>query len=67
MAGKAVFTCQNGDVTFDVKLKGNMDELTKYANDPSLVIGKILTVKYQGFTKYGQPRFPVGMRFREDL
>jgi DNA ligase 1 len=67
MAGKAVFTCENGDTTFDVKLKGNMDELTKYANDPSLVIGKILTVKYQGFTKYGQPRFPVGMRFREDL
>jgi DNA ligase-1 len=67
MAGKAVFTCQNGDTTFDCKLKGNMDELTKYANDPSLVIGKILTVKYQGMTKYGQPRFPVGMRFREDI
>jgi len=67
MAGKAVFTCENGDTTFDVKLKGNMDELTKYANDPSLVIGKILTVKYQGMTKYGQPRFPVGLRFREDL
>ena len=67
MAGKAVFTCQNGDVTFDCKLKGNMDELTKYANDPSLVVGKILTVKYQGMTKYGQPRFPVGLRFREDI
>lgn len=67
MAGKAVFTCENGDTTFDCKLKGNMDELTKYANDPSLVIGKILTVKYQGMTKYGQPRFPVGLRFREDL
>jgi len=74
MAGKAVFTCQNphnvetGRVeTFDCKLKGNMDELTKYANDPSLVIGKILTVKYQGYTKYGVPRFPVGLRFREDI
>ena len=67
MAGKAVFICENGNTTFDCKLKGNMDELTKYANDPSLVVGKILTVKYQGMTKYGQPRFPVGMRFREDI
>jgi DNA ligase-1 len=68
MAGKAVFTCDIPNVgTFDVKLKGNMDDLKTYADDPSLVIGKILTVKYQGFTKYGFPRFPVGLRFREDL
>jgi len=68
MAGRAVFTCDIPNVgTFDVKLKGNMDDLKKYADDPSLVIGKILTVKYQGFTKYGFPRFPVGLRFREDL
>ena len=67
MAGRAVFTCQNGDVTFDVKMKGSMDDLKTYADNPELVIGKILTVKYQGFTKYGQPRFPVGLRFREDI
>lgn len=68
MAGKAVFTCQlpNGE-TFDCKMKGSMDELKKYADDPSLVIGKILTVQYQGYTKYGMPRFPVGLRFREDI
>ena len=75
MAGKAVFICEKyrdeqplgeGE-TFDVKLRGNMDELTKYANDPSLVIGKILTVKFQGYTKYGIPRFPVGERFRVEL
>lgn len=68
MAGKAVFTCQlpNGE-TFDCKMKGSMDELKKYADDPSLVIDKILTVQYQGYTKYGMPRFPVGLRFREDI
>jgi len=75
MAGKAVFICEkyrdgqplpNGE-TFDCKLRGNMDELTKYAEDPSLVIGKILTVKFQGYTKYGKPRFPVGERFRVEL
>lgn len=75
MAGKAVFICEkyrdgqpipDGE-TFDCKLKGNMDKLTEYADDPSLVIGKILTVKFQGYTKYGKPRFPVGERFRVEL
>jgi ATP-dependent DNA ligase len=75
MAGKAVFVCTKyrdkqplaeGE-TFDVKLRGNMDELTRYANDPTLVVGKILTVKFQGYTKYGKPRFPVGERFRVEL
>ena len=68
MAGKAVFTCEikEGD-TFDVKMKGSMDELKKYADNPELVIGRFLTVKFQGWTKYGKPRFPVGMRFREDI
>jgi DNA ligase 1 len=75
MAGKAVFICEKyrdkqpipEGKTFDCKLKGNMDKLTDYANDPSLVIGKILTVKFQGYTKYGIPRFPVGERFRVEL
>jgi len=75
MAGKAVFICEKyrdkqpipEGKTFDCKLKGNMDKLTEYANDPSLVIGKILTVKFQGYTKYGIPRFPVGERFRVEL
>lgn len=74
MAGKAVFTCdipelhgKCDDPTFDCKMKGSLDELKKYADDPSLAIGRMLTVKYQGFTKYGFPRFPVGLRFREEL
>lgn len=68
MAGKAVFTCQlpNGE-TFDCKMKGDMNDLKKYADDTSLVIGKLLTVQYQGYTGYGKPRFPVGLRFREDI
>ena len=75
MAGKAVFICEkyrdeqpipDGE-TFDCKLKGDMEKLKEYADDPSLVIGKILTVKFQGYTKYGKPRFPVGERFRVEL
>ena len=30
-------------------------------------IGKMITFKYQGFTKYGKPRFPVFLRVREGL
>ena len=68
MAGKAVFTCDIPKVgTFDCKMKGKLEDLKQYADDPSLVIGRILTVKYQGYTKYGFPRFPVGLRFREDI
>lgn len=68
MAGKAVFTCQlpNGE-TFDCKMKGDMNDLKRYADDTTLVIGKLLTVQYQGYTGYGKPRFPVGLRFREDI
>jgi DNA ligase-1 len=69
MAGKAVFICELPKIndTFEAKMKGSMDDLKRYADDPTLVIGKILTVQYQGYTKYGKPRFPVGLRFREDI
>ena len=75
MAGKAVFICEKyrdeqpipEGKSFDCKLKGDMGKLKEYADEPSLVIGKILTVKFQGYTKYGIPRFPVGERFRVEL
>lgn len=65
MAGKAVFTfeLQNGE-TFDAKMKGKLDDLIQYAEHPELIIGKLVTVKYQGYTKYGKPRFPVAIRIR---
>jgi DNA ligase-1 len=76
MAGKAVFICERtredqklpAGVTFDCKLKGDMEKLKEYAEDPSLVIGKIVTVQYQGYTRKNlKPRFPVALRFRVDL
>jgi DNA ligase-1 len=65
MSGKAVFTFElsNGE-TFDAKMKGKLDDLIQYAEHPELIIGKMVTVKYQGYTKYGKPRFPVAMRIR---
>jgi ATP-dependent DNA ligase len=76
MAGKAVFICERiredqklpEGITFDCKLKGDMSKLKEYADDPSLVIGKIVTVQYQGYTRKNmKPRFPVALRFRVDL
>lgn len=69
LAGHAIFTCDlgvNGD-TFDVKMKGTLESLKAYYQNPKSVIGKELTVKFQGYTKYGRPRFPVGWRFAEKL
>lgn len=69
LTGKAIFVCQTKAGTkFEVKLKGPQVELAKYWKNPKLVIGRILTVQYQGITNKNQvPRFPVGLRFREDV
>ena len=67
MADKAIFICKVGDTTFDCKMAGNLDALKKYLDDPSLAVGKPLEVKYDGFTRAGIPRFPIGIRLREDL
>lgn len=41
-------------------------ELQKYWINPSLAIGRYVTVQYQGLTNDKMPRFPVGIRFREE-
>jgi DNA ligase-1 len=66
MAGKAIFNCKakNGD-TFAVKMKGRLDNLVQYVKDPSLAVGKLLTVQFQNLTTYGIPRFPVGKAIRD--
>ena len=68
LAGHAIFTCRTKDgTTFDVKLAGDTAALKGYFENPDRAIGKLLTVQYQGLTgKSGVPRFPVGLRLRED-
>lgn len=68
MAGKAMFVCEleNGE-TFRVKMVGALDDLTDYFENPEPWLGKQLTVKFQGKSAYGVPRFPVALRFREDV
>jgi len=68
MADKAIFVCTlpNGE-TFRCKMKGTLDSLKQYVHDPSLAVGRLLTVQYQNLTADGVPRFPVGLRLRDDV
>jgi ATP-dependent DNA ligase len=69
LAGHAgAFVCETADGTeFKAKMSGDTLMLRKYFQDHSLWEGKLLTVKYQGLTGGGVPRFPVGMRLRKDI
>ncbi|MDC0933551.1 DNA ligase [Arcobacteraceae bacterium] len=54
--------CQlSSQITF--KIGSGMDD--KFRNNPPK-IGTIVTFKYQNFTKYGKPRFPIYLRIRKN-
>ena len=44
---------------FDGKLVGSIERLRDIFKDPSLVVGKMATVRFQNLTADGIPRFPV--------
>lgn len=68
LAGHGIFTCRTSSgKTFDVKMKGETSELIRYFEYPEEVIGKMLTVQFFSYTKHNTPRFPVGIRIREEL
>lgn len=69
LAGRVgAFVCRTtSGKEFLAKMSGETSNLKKYFEDHSLWKGKLLTVQYQGLTgKEGVPRFPVGLRFREE-
>ena len=52
---------------FKAKMSGDTQKLAWYFRNPQSYLGKRLTVQYQGLTgKEGVPRFPVGLRIREN-
>ena len=51
--------------TFSVKMAGETSKLKEAFKNPTLWLGKLLTVKFQGRTSAGLPRFPVGLRLRD--
>jgi DNA ligase-1 len=51
---------------FNAKLMGELANLKTFFEGPADAWkGQLLTVRYQGLTNGGVPRFPVGVRFRE--
>jgi DNA ligase-1 len=66
MSKCAIFTCSTvTGATFACKMKGALDTLKPYLANPDTVIGKKLTVRYQGLTNGGVPRFPIGVSVRD--
>lgn len=67
LAGHAMFVCETDKgLKFTTKMMGEVDQLKKFFDKPSLVVGRMVTVKYQGYTKSNVPRFPVAVRFRDE-
>ena len=67
LAGHGIFECATEDGTrFEAKMIGSLTELRKYYEQPSLAVGRLLTVQYQGFTNRSSvPRFPVALRIQD--
>lgn len=60
-AGTAIFTCGN----FSVRPQGTITTRKGYWMNRIDHIGKMLTVKHQGLTDDGVPRFPIGLAIRD--
>ncbi len=63
------FVCKTADGKnkFNVKMSGDTAILATYWQNKEDYVGRLLTVKYQSMTKEQIPRFPVGLRIRDDL
>jgi DNA ligase-1 len=62
--GCAIFECQAGEKTFTVRPIGTEEYRKQLWADRDKLIGLPLTVKYNGLTDEGLPRFPVGKEVR---
>jgi len=68
LQGKGILVCETeSGEEFNCKMAGELDDLGKYLDDPDEWIGRELTIQFQGKTKNGVPRFPIGLRFRENV
>jgi DNA ligase-1 len=64
-SGTVIFKCKTKDGTeFDVRPKGSLQDRAHMWENLNSYIGKQLTVKFQGLTDDGRPRFPVGLHIR---
>jgi len=66
-SGTAIFACRIPGTTntFSVRPMGTVEVRERYWREGSSLIGKRLTVKYQGLSEDGVPRFPIGKTIRD--
>jgi DNA ligase-1 len=63
--GTVVWECETRDgQRFDVKPATSNENATEFLRNAPKYVGRWLTVKHQGWTDGGKPRFPVGKAFR---
>lgn len=68
MSGRGIFVCEtDSGSTFRVKMAGPLDSLCEYLINKDKYVGLDLTVQFQELTADGLPRFPVGLRIRQDV
>lgn len=67
-AGAAIFICalDNGGF-FSVRPKGTIGYRREIWDGAASYIGRMLTVRYQGFSEDGVPRFPIGIAVRDEI
>tara|TARA_A100001011_G_scaffold382778_1_gene453111 strand:- start:1127 stop:2257 length:1131 start_codon:yes stop_codon:yes gene_type:complete len=65
-SGMVVFKCltKNG-LNFDVRPMGSQEVRSKMFKNLNSYLGKMLTIRFQGLTDDGRPRFPVGVAVRD--
>jgi len=69
-ADMGIFTCSLPNnkpphAVFDCMCKGTEEQRKQFLTDKDKLIGKILTVKFFGYSKENVPRFPVGVAVRD--
>ena len=61
------FVCVTADgKEFAAKMEGATERLREYWEKRDVMVGRTLTVKFQGLTSSGVPRFPTALRFRDE-
>ena len=66
-AGAVIWRCQMGEAVFTVRPTGTIGDRKALFERAEKLIGHRLTIKYQGLSKDGVPRFPVGKGIRMEF
>jgi ATP-dependent DNA ligase len=61
-----IFVCKHGPHTFNAQMNGSLASKQVLYDKIDTLIGKRLTVKYFGLSKYGVPNLPKGKCFRDE-